>query len=709
MKIIVLDLETTVQNMDGVKDNSPYNPLNKIVSVHWRMIEDGVVGEAQRAIFHHDEILKAYSSVFTPALLKNIVSEALADADLMVAHNAKYDLSYLLEAGFECPPVYCTMIGEYIFARGQDVQKSLSATAERRDVTRKKSHLVDDLFKSGVGFESMPLDTMVEYADADVLSCAEVYLAQQAQLLEEANTGLLPIFTLMNEMLEFLTEIERNGIKIDVEKLDEVEKDLEVERQQLQIDLNNIVKDIMGDTPINLQSGNDMSQVIYSRYIVNKDYWKRTFMIGTNSAGKPLPPPRMSESKFINTVRKATRKVNKTIAQHCVTCDGRGTFRKYKKNGDPYKLMSPCIVCEKRGYTLLSDGRVAGLKLSPQNAMDASANGFKTDKVTIQRLISQARHKENLVAVEFLTKITRLNAVATYLDSSIAGIRQWTRRGGFLHSQFNQTTTRTGRLSSSNPNFQNQSKKFPVRRCVVSRFDGGEILEMDYSGLEFRVAGLLSGDAQIKEDVLNGKDIHRQTASIIHRCDPKDVSKDLRQASKQFSFAPLYGGMGMGEPPHVQNYFKEFFNVYGGLKKWHTTLTDGVIKDGLVRTPSGREFLFPNVRRIRGGRVSNQTAIVNYPCQSFATADIVPLSCIRAFRRFKREHLKSKIILTVHDSIVVDIFPGESGAVVRALTWAMRDINDEIFERFNFKVNIPLDVEAEIGDNWMDTTEINVA
>ena len=192
---------------------------------------------------------------------------------------------------------------------------------------------------------------------------------------------------------------------------------------------------------------------------------------------------------------------------------------------------------------------------------------------------------------------------------------------------------------------------------MVSRFEGGECLEMDYSGLEFRVAGLLSGDQQIKDDILNGKDIHRQTASIIYECDPNDVSKELRQASKQFTFSPLYGGMGANEAPHVKTYFKEFFNVYKGLKEWHTTLTNAALKDGIVKIPSGREFAFPNVKRLAGGRVSNQTNIVNYPCQSFATADIVPLACVRAFRRFKDNNLKSKLILTVHDSLVVDVFP----------------------------------------------------
>ena len=109
---------------------------------------------------------------------------------------------------------------------------------------------------------------------------------------------------------------------------------------------------------------------------------------------------------------------------------------------------------------------------------------------------------------------------------SLRVFRHGTRSNRLLHTNFNQTVTATGRLSSSNPNFQNQPKRgFPIRKCVVSRFEDGFITEADFSGLEFRVAGALSNDAQIMEDIKNGKDIHNQTASIINRIPPSEVTK----------------------------------------------------------------------------------------------------------------------------------------------------------------------------------------
>ena len=702
-RVIVLDLETTVQRYDTGIDNSPFNPKNRIVSIHWRMIEGGSINEAKRAVVHHKEIS-------SPDSLDQFRAD-VSSADTLVAHNAKFDALYLLEAGFVIPKkVYCTMIGEYIFARARVIPKSLKETAHRRDVTRKKSDLVDDLFKSGTGFEEMPLDTVIEYADADVLSCAEIYQAQQNDLTKESNIGLLPVFDLMNEMLLFLCEIERNGIRIDLDALEEVEREFVAEKKHIEDTLEEIVRDVMGDTPINLNSGIDMTKVVYSRTINDRDYHKRTFNIGVDHRGKPLPPARMSPSQFKNTIRKSTRVVKKTVAYHCEPCKGTGKIRKLKKDGSPYKNLSKCSNCDGLGFTLMSTGQTAGLKLVPDGPQDCSINGFKTDKNTIKKLIVQAESKDNLQAVEFLTKLSRLNAVSTYLDSFVKNIKQWTRPDGLLHAQFNQCTTRTGRLSSSNPNFQNQPKggKFPVRKCVVSRFEGGKICEADFSGLEFRVAGELSRDPQIIEDITNGKDVHKQTASIINQCSVEDVSKDMRQAAKAYTFAPLYGGMGAGEPEHVQKYFREYFNIYEGLAHWHKQLMDGVLRTAIVRTPSGREFMFPGAKRLRNGRITNATAVVNYPVQSFATADIVPLACIRAHNLFKESDLQSKLILTVHDSIVVDICPGEETTVYKLIDQAMRGVNEEVKERFDYDLVLPLDIEIEAGPNWMETTLISV-
>ena len=704
----VLDLETTVSPLGDTLDPSAMHSDNACVSASWLMIEDGqTLGPMQESVWFHNDHPIPDS--------REPLQRDLSRADIVVCHNTKFDVTWLLEMEFDLPDkLWCTMIGEYIFARGIRQLKSLKATAERRNVTRKKSELIDQMFKDGIGFEKMPLEIVSEYAAADVISCAEIYLAQLADLRDEKNAGLWPIFTLMNEMTWFLIEIERNGICIDLDVLEEVRVEFETERDEIIEYLAKIVVKMMGDTVTNLSSGQDMTRLIYG-YEFKSDVCKKAFCkafnIGLGPDGRPLYPPRMSESEYVFNVKTNMQRAYKTIAERCSQCSGSGKQHRVTLKGDPYKKQPACKMCEGSGALYRDQTTKAGLGLVPEGPADASANGFKADKLTIKRLLLQANRRNNHVAVEFLTKYSRLNALNTYLNSFIKGIAAHTRPSGLLHANFNQTTTATGRLSSSRPNFQNIPKgsKFPVRRAVVSRFEGGNLCEVDYSQLEFRVAGILSGDEQIISDVLSGKDIHTQTAMIINQCSADKVTKKLRSQAKSLTFSPLYGGMGMSEPPHVQEYFKSYFRIYSGLKSWHKKLMDGVMDNGLVTIPCGREFSFPDAKRLRNGRVTGATQIVNFPVQSHATGTIVPLACIRALKAFRERQMRSKLILTVHDSLVVDIFPGELDKVKEALVWAMRDINPEIEERFGYAPSLPLDIEAEIGRNWMEMSELDLS
>ena len=695
MNRLVIDLETTVQKFDNKTDNSPFNPNNRCVSAHFGWLEWDTVEKVENLIFNHNDW--AHSDDPAPLI------EALNKADVLIAHNAKFDLLWLMELGFPIPPeVHCTMVREYVLSKGQRREISLKAVAERRNTTRKLSDLVGEMFKSGTGFEAMPLETVIEYAEADVRACGEIYLKQMDDFADPANQSLENILELSNEMMLALLEMERNGINVDMNALSEVEAEFTAEKAELTKRLNQIVEQVMGDTPINLNSGAHMTKVVYSRSVIDRQLHQRLFNIGVGANGKPLRPPRMSKSKLTETVRRTTEVVKKTMAKACTDCNGRGHIQKFKKDGNPYKNLTRCKTCGGKGALYEPLKAVAGLKLVPEGPEFASINGFKTDKNTIKILTNQAEAKGNEVAVEFLEKISRLNAVSVYLDSFVKGIQTWTRPSGLLHTNFNQTVTATGRLSSSNPNFQNVPKKnFPIRRCVTSRFQNGLITEADFSGLELRVAGALSNDRQIIDDVLNGKDMHTQTASIIHQIPPEQVSKDLRGQSKKWSFNPLYGGLGAGEAEHIQNYFKQFFVIYSDLKNYQRKLMDGVLENGIVQSPSGRQYFWPDPKRYGNGRISNATQVVNYPVQGFGN-DLVQMACVRAHRRFKELDLRSLLILTVHDSIVCDTHPDEKDIVNSTLTWAMTGVLDEAEERWDYKFPLPLEIEIEAGKTWLN-------
>jgi DNA polymerase I-like protein with 3'-5' exonuclease and polymerase domains len=713
MKILVLDVENSVQfieeiDEDGKKtkviDNSPYNPKNKLVAVGWRKIRNGHILAYHHSVYSHNDTANSDD----PRALR----EALLWADIVVGHNIKYDLMWLEACGFPVShlKVYDTMIGEYILARGVRTALSLEATAIRRNVTHKKSELTDHYFKNEIGFEAIPLPIVEEYLEADVLSTAEIFIDQIGEWIKEKNKTLWNIVILMNEMLLFLAEIEKNGIKIDKEKLAEIEADYKRELQQLESDLESIARQVLGDTPFSLTSPLDISKIVYSREVVNPQLHKTIFNLGKDPlTGKAKYPPYMTPAAFSAAVRQTTRIIKKTKASQCPVCYGKGYIRKTKKDGTLFKKDNKCVKCDTRGFILTETNETAGLKLVPESSYDASVHGFSVSKEQFDRLIRQAEVSGKDLAVEFLTKKKRLNAVNTYLNSFVGGIQRWTREDGILHPWFNQTVARTGRLSSSHPNFQNQPKerKFPIRQCVISRFENGVITECDFSGLEFVIAGELSRDPQIISDILGGKDIHRQTASIVLQKKPEEITKDERNEVKPYTFAPLYGGQGASEPDHIKRYFREFFNIYERHGEWQVEQMESILKTGVIRTPSGREYAFPGTKRLKNGRTTNSTAIVNYPVQGFATGDIVPLACIRALRKFRELNLRSVLILTVHDSIVADTHPEEKQIVADVFKWATTGCVEEIKERWGHEMVLPLKSETSQGTDWMNLESVH--
>lgn len=703
-RYLVVDVENTVQrDSDGRIDGSPFNENNYLVSVGACFVSDDLTPEkVTYEFFAHNDLPADFSG---EQGFKNI-QKMIDDADVLVGHNLKYDLHWLRESNFNIKGkgYFCTMIGEYVLSRGQKRSLSLDETAKRRKVHLKKAELVSEAFSKGVGYEAMPLSDVDEYGRSDCVSCAEVFLSQLKEYGTEDSKGLVPTLSMMNEMMYILCDMEKNGICIDTGMLSKIEQDYLIEQKELQDTMERICREVMGDIKINLNSPAQLSEVIYSRRVIDKNEWKDRFNIGLNAQGKPLYRPFMTPADFKFEVERMTKPVKKCTASVCDKCEGKGTVPKMKKDGTPYKKEPKCVTCNGLGikYTYLNE--VAGLQLTTSNVNDVSANGFVTSKDNVNKLLSQARRKRNETAVLFLESMKRLNAVSTYLTSFVKGIERNTRPSSLLHTTFNQCRTATGRLSSSDPNFQNQPRggTFPVRRAVVSRFNNGKIMEADFSGLEFRVAGELSKDAQIFEDVTTGKDVHKQTASIINQKSVLEITKDERQKAKAYTFAPLYGGTGAGEPDHVRNYFNQYFDIYTGLSAWHTQLKNQVIQTNTVTLPSGRQLRWDNVERQSSGRVTYATQIVNYPVQSFATADIVPLACIRAFKELRKAKAKSLCVLTVHDSIVLDVHPDEEDLCMKILVTAMKEVDDELKRRYNYQMVMPLDIEIKSGPNWLE-------
>ena len=293
-----------------------------------------------------------------------------------------------------------------------------------------------------------------------------------------------------------------------------------------------------------------------------------------------------------------------------------------------------------------------------------------------------------------------------YLSSFVGGIERNVKPNAILHPKYNQCVTRTTRLSSSDPNFQNQPRgnTFPVRAVVVSRFDGGKILQADYSQLEFRVAAQLSGDEVMKKDILDGSDVHKYTASIIFDKDEKDVTKDERTMAKAHTFKPLYGGT--HGTPNEMAYYRDFMDKYPRLAKWHEDLQAEAITEGSVTLYTGQQFAFPGTERLASGAASNAPAIKNYPVQGLAGGCIMPLALIRLQSAFSKKVIKALFINTEHDSVVIDVYPGEEDIVSKLAHRAMSDVTSTFESYYDVKWDVPFGVDLEMGYNWLEMENI---
>ena len=668
---LTLDVENTVTHRNGKMHLDPFESTNRLVMV-------GCLTDTGKEYLFRDD--------FTG------VQELIDSATILIGHNIVHDLMWLWECGFKYEgSVFDTMLGEYVLQRGNKQPLSLEACAERYELETQKQDTLKEYFKKGVGVDEIPADELSSYLSADLHATQQL----SDEIFKKLNTveygSLMDTVVLTNRVAVTLGRIYQRGFKVDVSKLDDVRIEFEKEKQDIEKRLTQQVRNLMGDTPINLNSPEQMSWVIYSKKPIDKAMWANNFY------------PYMDTTDYKDKVREYSNIVYKTEAVKCMVCKGDGYIRKVKKDGSLYSKPNRCSNCNTSGYLFNSTRVVAGLKFSAPNAKWISANGFTTNKAYLDILRNVAKKNNLTDAVQFLTDLQRLSALDTYLSSFVEGISTHVKSDGKLHVRLLQHRTATGRFSGADPNMQNMPRggTFPVKKVFVSRWEGGKILEADFAQLEFRTAAYLSQDEIAIKEIKDGFDVHSYTASVISDAG----EKTSRQEAKAHTFAPLYGATGFGRTPSQATYYKHFTDKYKGVSLWHSKLAKEALETNMITTPSGRQFSFPDVERRSNGSVSYFTQIKNYPVQSFATADIVPLVLIEIDKALDK--YSSCVVNTVHDSIVIDIHPHEREDVLNIIRNVNKKLNTLINMTFKIDFNVPLLLEAKIGDNWLDTKDVS--
>ena len=672
---LVLDVENTVTEREGKLHLDPFEPDNSLIMVG-ALTDNGV-----KYLYRMDEDASYF----------NKIQELLDKTTVLIGHNIVHDLMWLWESNFKYDgDVFDTMLGEYVLQRGQKQALSLEMCAERYNLDTKKQDTLKEYFKQGMGVDEIPPDELSSYLSSDLHATKELYNEITNKLSTEEYSGLTNTVNLTNRVALTLANIYRNGFRVDVAKLSNVKEEFTKEKKEIEEFLQAEVRDFMGDTPINLNSPEQLSWLIYSRKPKDKQQW--TVMLS----------PHMHIEDYKAKVKEHSSVLYKTKAIRCQKCDGKGKIRKIRKDGTPFAKENRCPTCNALGYLFVPTKEIAGMKFTAPNSKWISAHGWSTSKGNLELLKSIARQKGMKKAETFLSKAIRLSALDSYLSSFIDGIDNNLKSDNLLHVRLLQHRTATGRFSGADPNMQNMPRggTFPVKKVFISRWEGGKILEADFAQLEFRTAAYLSQDKTAMKEIEDGFDVHSYTAKVIS----ESGQKTTRQEAKAHTFAPLYGATGFGRTPAEATYYKQFTQKYKGISLWHSKLAEEAMSTRKITTPSGREFSFPFVERRSNGSVTFFTQIKNFPVQSFATADIVPVVLLDIEKQLDK--LQSCIVNTVHDSIVIDVHPNEEQDVINVIKNTNSNLKDIIDSQFNINLNVPLELEAKIGNNWLDTKDI---
>ncbi len=680
---LVLDVENSTTERNGKKHMDPFEISNHLVQVG--MVNADNHDELHIVNIDHDE------SKDVSGAGHKLVQDVLDLTTLLIMHNAQHDLMWLWESGFKYDGlIYDTMLAEYILDRGQRNTLNLGACAERRNLEVQKDDTLKRYFKEGYNTNEIPLDELSFYLRCDLLSTSWLFHSIEADYAEPESEGLKGIRDTTFTTCKTLTRMYMSGIRVDRSALDEVRLQFEQEKAEIEGRLQKKVRQLMGDTPINLSSPEQMSQVVFSLRMVNKKEWADLFEFTS------------TVDEYKDAVKANSKRVYRTEAFTCPTCEGQGKTYKVKKDGTKYARPNKCKDCDTRGFQLKETKQVAGLKFTAPNKQWISANGFSTSKDNLQILAATARNNNMAEAESFLNDLKRLSAISSYLSSFVEGISNYTKHDGFLHVSLTQHITATGRFSGRNPNMQNMPRggTFPVKKVFVSRWENGKIMEADFAQLEFRTASFLAQDETAMKEIDTGFDVHSYTAKVI-----TDAGQPTsRQDAKAHTFAPLFGATGYGRSKAEASYYKHFIEKYEGIAAWHKELGDEALRFNKITNKSGRQYAFPNVKRRDNGMPSHFTMIKNYPVQGFATGDVVPI-VLNELHELLQPY-NSCVVNSVHDSMVIDIHPDEEQKVIDIIESLNDNINDLVEKTYNVKMNVPLLLEAKIGSNWLDTVDV---
>ena len=338
-------------------------------------------------------------------------------------------------------------------------------------------------------------------------------------------------------------------------------------------------------------------------------------------------------------------------------------------------------------------GEILFEKLGLKNGKKTKT-GYSTSAEVLEKLTNAHPIIPRILEYRQLTKLN-----STYAE----GLAGYIRADGRIHGKFHQTVTVTGRISSADPNLQNIPTRMPLGREIRKVFipeEGSVFVDADYSQIELRVLAHMSGDAALIAAYQADEDIHAITASQVFDVPLDQVDSTLRRKAKAVNFGIVYGisSFGLGQDLDIsrkeaEGYIEKYFATYGKVKEFLDRTVEDAKKNGYTVTMFGRRRPIPELASSNFmTRSFGERAAMNAPVQGTA-ADIIKIAMVRVNRRLKEEHLQSKLVLQIHDELIIETKKEELEIVQKILVEEMMHAAD---------LAVPLLVDANVGDSWFD-------
>lgn len=322
-------------------------------------------------------------------------------------------------------------------------------------------------------------------------------------------------------------------------------------------------------------------------------------------------------------------------------------------------------------------------------------SGYSTDVDVLEKLRDEHPAIERLLEYRQLAKLN-----STYVEGMKPYINPKTKR---IHSFFHQTITATGRISSTEPNLQNIPTRFELGKRLRKVFKPAEsclYIDADYSQIELRVLAHISNDEHMVQAFINGEDIHKQAASKVFNTPIDEVTKEQRSNAKAVNFGIVYGisDFGLGEQLHIsrkkaKQYIDQYLEEYSGIKQFMSDVVEKAKETGYVETQFNRRRYIPELKSSNYMvRQFGQRAAMNTPIQGTA-ADIMKIAMKNVLKELKTRNMKTKIVLQVHDEMMLEAPLEEVDEVKDLLKNSMESA---------CKLNVPLIAEVSEATNWYD-------